>query len=325
MADIDAPFFEDLEVGEQFTRAPAVTLTEGLAATHQSIVGDRLAIALDHRLARAVSGRVLAHPSLAWDLAIGQSTLVTRRVKANLFYRGLAFHRYPAIGDTLRTITEVVALKQNGHREGRANTGLAALRVTTTDQGDRPILDFFRCAMIPLEDPVGETRRDDNIDLVGGAASRIAFDSSIAAWELDAMRAVVDPVVLAVGDRFAVVGGDVVTSAPELARLTLNIALAHHDAGAGGRRLVYGGHTIGIALAQAARAIPSIVTVTGWHSCDHLGPVYEGDTLRSAITVERVESHDVGRVVHLRSIVSADDEGANTRDVLDWRFVCLLP
>ena len=41
--------------------------------------------------------------------------------------------------------------------------------------------------------------------------------------------------------------GDVVSSAPELARLTLNIAATHHDSRVGGRRLVYGGHTIGLA------------------------------------------------------------------------------
>jgi acyl dehydratase len=30
----------------------------------------------------------LAHPAFVCDVAIGQSTLVTQRVKANLFYRG---------------------------------------------------------------------------------------------------------------------------------------------------------------------------------------------------------------------------------------------
>ena len=50
-----------------------------------------------------------------------------------------------------------------------------------------------------------------------------------------------------------------VSSAPELARLTLNIAMVHHDAAASaGGRLVYGGHTIGIAAAQATRALPNL-------------------------------------------------------------------
>ena len=107
-------------------------------------------------------------------------------------------------------------------------------------------------------------------------------------------------------------GGDVVSSAPELARLTLNMAMAHHDAqAAGGQRLVYGGHTVGLALAQAARSLPSLVTVAAWHGCDHLGPVHEGDTLRSTISVEQVDSLPAGGgLVHLRSRVRAEAPGA---------------
>ena len=92
----------------------------------------------------------LAHPALVCDVAIGQTTLATQRVKANLFYRGLTFHRFPVIGDTLYTRTEVVGLKQNSAKPGRAPTGLAALRMTTIDQADRLVLDFYRCAMLPL-------------------------------------------------------------------------------------------------------------------------------------------------------------------------------
>ena len=117
-----------------------------------------------------------------------------------------------------------------------------------------------------------------------------------------------------------------VSSAPELARLTLNVAAVHHDAAAaGGRRLVYGGHVIGLALAQAVRSLPSIVTVVAWHGCDHLGPVHEGDTLRSTISVERVEDLPGGGLVHLRSGVRADgSDGSPPRDVLDWRYVAVV-
>jgi acyl dehydratase len=76
----------------------------------------------------------LAHPAFVCDVAIGQSTLVTQRVKANLFYRGLTFYRYPIIGDTLFTRTEVAGLRQNTAKPGRAATGMAAPRMTTIDQ-----------------------------------------------------------------------------------------------------------------------------------------------------------------------------------------------
>ena len=78
-----------------------MTLNEGHAALHQSIVGDRLRLALDVTLSERVAGRRLAHPMLVCDVSIGQSTLPTQRVIGNLSDRRLTPRRLPAIGDTL--------------------------------------------------------------------------------------------------------------------------------------------------------------------------------------------------------------------------------
>lgn len=108
---VDGPYFEDLHLGQRFDHSPGLTLTEGLAAAHQAIVGGRLPLALDRELSRRVigDGGALAAPNLVWDVAIGQSTIVTHTVIANLFYRGVVFRRAPRIGDTLRTVTEASA------------------------------------------------------------------------------------------------------------------------------------------------------------------------------------------------------------------------
>jgi acyl dehydratase len=360
----EGPYFDELAIGQEFGGAPGITLTSGLAATHQAITGDRLVLATDHELCREVTGGApLASPSLVWDVAIGQSTVVTQHVKANLFYRGLAFRRAPRLGDTLRTTTQVVALRQNQPREGRAPTGLAALRITTVDQERRPVLDFWRCAMLPLRDWDRQTGHADELASVGQPAD--AQEGLVSGWRLaEFARQAAGPRLaeLRPGQTWVVPGGDVVSGAPELARLTLNMAMVHHDAqAAGGRRLVYGGHVIGLALAQAARSLPSLVTVAAWHVCDHLGPVHEGDTLRSTISVERVDPlPDGGGLVHLRSLVRAEAPGADNglgwpgalsasglgwpgggaggaggegrdrhegsapRDVLDWRYVAVV-
>ncbi|HSV40682.1 MAG TPA: MaoC family dehydratase [Nocardioidaceae bacterium] len=302
----EGPYFDELSVGQRFDDAPAVTLTSGMAAMHQAIVGDRLAVPLLG---------VVAHPALVWNLAIGQSTLATHHVKANLFYRGLAFRRVPVIGDTLSTVTEVVGLRENVRKEGRAPTGLAALRITTVDQEGRSVLDFWRCAMLPLrsDEPTGH---DDDLSQLGEAPTEESLRAVASTWELPDLK----PTSLEEGDVIEVGGGDVVSSAPELARLTLNIAKVHHDA-AGGQRLVYGGHTIALALAQASRAIPQLVTVVGWEGCDHTGPVHEGDTLHSRLEVGRIRPLDTGaRLVDLRSIVHAHPD----RAVLDWRFTAVV-
>jgi acyl dehydratase len=326
---VEGPYFDDLSHGDVFDTAPPTTLTEGAAAAHGTIVGERLRLALDHDLSRRVTGGpgALAPPSLVWDLAIGQSTPVTHHVRANLFYRGLAFRRTPVLGDTLRTRTEVVGLRQNSPRPDRAPTGLVALRITTVDQADRTVLDFWRCAMLPLRDPLAKTGHDDDLSSVGHDVDDPA--SPAAQWRLEPFRAALPTALrrdVVPGTRWGVIGGDVVSSAPELARLTLNIARTHHDDEAG-TRLVYGGHTIGLALTQAVRALPEMVTVLAWHGCDHTGPVREGDTLTSVVEIEKLEpGPDGSRLTHLRSRVRArSGPGDEPRDVLDWRYVALLP
>ena len=325
------PYFDDLTHGQVFDNAPAITLTDGLAASHQAILGDRLRLPLDHRLATAIAGGPLAHPGLVTDIAIGQSTLATRHVRANLFYRGLRLHRSPLLGDTLTTRTEVVGLKRNRISPGRRVTGLAALRVTTTDQDARTVLDFHRCAMLPLAigtDPQTITHADDLATI--GTAADVPW-SAPAGWDVATYRERVpgsrEP--LPAPGTVLRPGADVVTCAPELARLTLNIAEIHHDhRAAGGQRLVYGGHTIGLALAQACRALPTMLTVLGWRSCAHTGPVHEGDTLSSDVVIGHATPLDRGgTALEIRSLVRAHrpDGPREGTDVLDWSFTALLP
>jgi acyl dehydratase len=314
------PYFDELRVGQVFDAAPPCTLTSGRAAAHQAIVGDRLWLALNEDLAAKVVGGALAHPALVWDVAIGQSTVVTHHVKANLFYRNLVLLRHPCVGDTLRTTTEVVALRENARREGRMPTGLAALRITTVDQKDRPVLDFYRCAMLPLKGSA-ETGRNDDLDSVGTRGGHDLL-ASVADWNLDVAVEGTPRAVVAAGDRIDVVGGDVVSNGPELARLTLNIATVHHAGSASdGERLVYGGHTIGIAMSQLTRAFPGLLTVLGWHGCDHLAPVREGDVLTSGILVNGVQAGPSNTQV---ADLSVEVMNQNGDKVLDWQLVALI-
>src|SRR5947209_1519847 len=259
-------------------------------------------------------------------VATSQSTLATQHVKANLFYRGLQFFRFPAIGDTLFTRTEIVGLKKNSAKPGRAPTGLMALRITTIDQADRLILDFYRCAMLPLS-PGADHEGANHADDLSSIGTDLASPPSAAAdWNGDAFRQRVTGPHFDPGLAGSVLhsSADVVSSAPELARLTLNIAGVHHDSRLGGRPLVYGGHTIGLALAQAGKLLPNLVTVLGWQSCDHTAPVYEGDTVYSELHIESAEQTDAGGVLGLRSLVYAvSDDPDQPRHVLDWRFTAL--
>ncbi|HVW32113.1 MAG TPA: MaoC family dehydratase, partial [Acidimicrobiia bacterium] len=161
---VGGPWFEDFKHGQVFADAPAVTLTDGLATLHQALSGDRLRLTLDHELSRAVTGQAaaLVHPTLVCHVAIGQTTSASQRVIGNLFYRRLQLLRPVHLGDTLTTAAEVVALRQNRPKPGRPATGMVALRIRVANQRAEPVLDFWRCPMIPLRDPDGQTGHADS-------------------------------------------------------------------------------------------------------------------------------------------------------------------
>ena len=133
--------------------------------------------------------------------------------------------------------------------------------MTTIDQVGRLVLDFYRCAMLPLSPGAAHTGHADDLSQIGTDLAG-APDPTVE-WNAAAFRERIP------GPHFYpdIAGsvlrstGDVVSSAPELARLTLNIAATHHDSRVGGQRLVYGGHTIGLALAQAVGCCPT------WRPC----------------------------------------------------------
>ena len=327
--NVAGPFYEELERGQVFDGSPGLTLTEGHAALHQSILGDRLRLPLDGDLAAKVTGdaRPLAHPNLVCDVSIGQSTLPTHRVIGNLFYRGLVLRRAARIGDTLRTGTEVVALRDTSAKPGRRPTGLAALHITTLDQEGRAVLDYHRCAMLPMRSEDARPGHADDLDAISAELDESILTDAIAGWDLSAYKARVPGEhgdALMAGTVYTIESGDTVSGAPELVRLSLNIAAAHSDPAASGRgrRLVYGGHTIGIACSHLTRAIPNLVTIAAWRSCDHLGPVFEGDVLHSAIEVGEITRAATQTLVDLR--IRTDAHREQVEPVLDWRLIGVM-
>jgi acyl dehydratase len=328
---VAGPYFEDLRLGLEFD-APAVTLTAGHAATYQALFGDRLRLPLDHEASRRVTrvGEPLAHPLLAINLAIGQSTWASQRVKANLFYRGLVLREPVFLGDTLHTATRVVGLRLNRPQPGRTATGVVALEMTTTNQRRQTVLRFWRCPMIPCRDPgLADGPRDD-LDRVGAPVDAASLAAVLPAWDYGATgawggRRAAD---LAAGQSFAIEARDTITSAPELVRSSLNMAMAHTDAQLSylGERLVYGGHVIFTAFAQLTRALPNLLTLLAWESCDHTAPVVEGDRLRTTLTIAEVRTVCDGAAYLLRIRAEAyASRGAPEQEsrVLDWTFWAL--
>jgi acyl dehydratase len=270
------------------------------------------------------------------NVAIGQTTSPTQRVKGNLFYRGLVLHQPVFVGDTLRTSTKIVALKQNRAKPGRDATGMAVLEIHVDNQRSETVLHFWRCAMIPCRDPNAVTGANDSFDTIPAELDMQQVEAAVpVGWQLDHFRREIPGEhfdELAADSRYIIDVKDSVTSAPELARLTLNLAKAHTDAASSpyGKRLVYGGHTISMASAQITRALPNLVTLVAWRSCDHTEPVFEGDVLYTEFSIDAKHPLPIGGgLIDLRAVVHATrgDQAQNPgaeATVLDWRVIGLM-
>jgi acyl dehydratase len=274
----------------------------------------------------------LAHPHLVLNVVNGQTTYPSQHVKGNLFYRGLIFRQPVFLGDTLTTRTAVVGLCQNRAKPGRPATGMVALKMSTTNQRGDIVLQYWRCPMIPCRDANAATGHDSDLSTIGTA---ITLEDMLAMlpldWDLSPLQSQVTglkAIRYSAGDDVSIVPSDTITCAPELVRLTLNIAYTHVDATKSylGKRLVYGGHTISLVLGQLTRALPSMITVVAWAGCDHTGPVIEEDLIRSEFKVLAVTpAAPGGELVDLHVTAFASRQDAATGEygehaVLDWRL-----
>jgi acyl dehydratase len=105
------------------------------------------------------------------------------------------------------------------------------------------------------------------------------------------------------------------------------MAMAHTDSRLSylGERLVFGGHTIFMGFAQLTRALPNLLGVLAWESCDHVAPVVENDRLRTEFTVTDVrpqEGKDGGGVLLRIEAECFASRGIPEQEnrVLDWKF-----
>lgn len=322
----DGPWFEDFAVGELLDPAPAITIGTGEIAVYQAVCGDPLAISLSRPLAEAVTGHpgAVVNPALVLQMAIGQSTVATRKVVANLFYRGVRQLRTVRVGDTLTTAVTVRGLREASARPDRPPRGLVLLGMQTVDDQGRLVLDFERCALVRRRSDASTGHHDD----LGGTPDELDMDVFVEAvpadWDLTPLGV---PQDWPIGETRMDPLRDTVTDAPALVRLTQNLAPPHRDAslGQGGKRLVYGGHTVGLAQAGLVRLLPTAATVVGWHLCDHTGPVFEDDVVDVSATLDAAHPVNNGRLLAFTVIVQAERGGADPVQVLDWRPIVLAP
>ncbi len=279
-------FFEDFTLGQVIEHATPRTVTEGDRALYGAIYPTRFAIWSSAEFAASVG--LAPHPVedlIGFHVAFGKTVPdVSLNAVANLGYAECRFHLPVVPGDTLRTRSAVIGLKQNSN--GR--TGVVWVRSTATNQRGELVLDWARWVMVHKRStgsPAPETVVPTLAPAVAAADLVVPAGLDLTAYDTVAAGS---PHLLGdyeVGERIDHVDGVTLTDAEHMmaTRLWQNTAKVHFstDARPDGRRLVYGGHVISLARALAYNGLANAQLVAAINAGAHVAPAFAGDTVHA--------------------------------------------
>jgi 2-methylfumaryl-CoA hydratase len=335
-------FFEDFTVGQVIEHATPRTITEGDRALYGAIYPTRFAVPSSAEFAASVG--LSSHPVeelVGFHVAFGKTVPdVSLNAVANLGYAECRFHRPVVPGDTLRTRSEVIGLKENSN--GR--TGVVWVRSTATNQRGEVAIDWARWVMVhkrSAEAPAPET-------VVPTLAPTVAAEDLVVPTGLDFSS--YDVVAAGeshrlgdyeVGERIDHVDGVTLTDAEHMmaTRLWQNTAKVHFntDARPDGRRLVYGGHVISLARALSFNGLANAQLVAAINAGAHVAPAFAGDTVHAwseVLDTATLDAPGVGalrlRLVATRGrdesmTLRGDDEKYADGVLLDLDYWALVP
>jgi len=335
-------FFEDYTIGQRLIHAIPRTVSGGERALYHALYPARHAIYSSDEFARSCGLAASPLDDLAgFHIVFGKTVPdVSLNAVANLGYGEGRFVRPIAIGDTIRSVSDVIGLKQNSN----GKTGVVWVRTRGFNQRDEVVIDFKRWVMV----------RKQNLDAAAPqtvvpvmepalAADQLAIPAGLNFTKYDFALAG-EPHRwgdYAIGETIDHVDGVTVEDAEHMiaTRLWQNTAKVHYDVTARpeGRRLIYGGHVISLARSLSFNGLANAQMVVGINAGAHVNPCMAGDTVRAwSEVLDKAETGTPGvGAIRLRLVATKgdsaamtlrDDDGKYRPDVLlDLDYWALIP
>ncbi|MFZ1725532.1 MAG: MaoC family dehydratase [Albidovulum sp.] len=279
-------FFEDYSLGDVIDHAVPRTLSGGERALYQALYPARHALYSSDEFARGCG--LSASPLddlIAFHTVFGKTVPdISLNAIANLGYAEGRWLRPVWPGDTLRSQSEVIGLKQNSNGQ----SGVVWVRSRGLNQIGETVLDYVRWVMVRKANPDAPAPETVVPDLAGVVPpERLVIPAGLDFSRYD--------FALAgekhrwgdydIGEKIDHVDGVTVEEAEHMlaTRLWQNTAKVHFDATnrADGKRLIYGGHVISLARALSFNGLANAQMIVALNGGAHANPCFAGDTVRA--------------------------------------------
>ncbi len=277
-------FFEDFTLGQRIDHATPRTVTAGDRALYGALYPTRFALPSSDEFAAACGlSPAPVEELIGFHIAFGKTVPdISLNAVANLGYAECRFRRPVRPGDTLRSSSEVIGLKENSN--GR--TGVVWVRSTATDQHGRTAIDWARWVMVRKRDesaPAPDTVVPELAAFVEPADLIVPDGLDLTAYDAVAAGSPFRFDDYEVGEKIDHVDGVTLSEAEHMmaTRLWQNTAKVHFNTEArdDGRRLIYGGHVISMARALSFNGLANAQLIAAINAGAHTNPAFADDTV----------------------------------------------
>lgn len=329
-------FFEDFAVGMRLKHPTPRTLSDGDSSLYKSLFPDCRCLYSSDEFAR--NSGLKKSPIcdlLVFHIVFGKSVKdISLNAVANLGYASGLFHLPVYAGDTLSAESTVIGLKENSNRK----SGIVYVHTRGVNQLGETVLEFTRWVMVSKKDPESNAPKTTIPNLSKSVNANLLPtypDLDFTNYDFDATGEDYRFGDYSVGE--VIEHGSAITieeSEHVLAtRLWQNFAKLHFDTSIrdDGRRLLYGGHIISLALALSGDGLANAQTVIALNGGSHLNPCFAGDTVRAKTHVVDVAESRVPKAgaLRLRTIAYKSQHilpSPTEKDILlDFDYWVLIP
>ncbi|WP_158966416.1 MaoC family dehydratase [Chachezhania sediminis] len=334
-------FFEDYAIGQVIDHAVPRTVSGGERALYHALYPARHALYSSDEFARASGLPESPMDDLvAFHVVFGKSVPdVSLNAVANLGYAEGRWLLPVYAGDTLRSVSEVIGLKQNSN----GKTGVVYVRTRGINQRGETVMEYVRWVMVRKNDvdaPAPETVVPDLAKVVAPGDLAIPAGLDFTGYDFTLAGEPYRWGDYEVGETIDHVDGVTIEEAEHMlaTRLWQNTAKVHFDATfrPDGQRLIYGGHVICMARALSFNGLANAQMIVGLNGGAHANPCFSGDTVRAWTEVlDKAETSAPGvgalrlRLVATKGAVDfklKDEAGKYMPDILlDLDYWALVP
>ncbi|KGB81212.1 dehydratase [Rhodovulum sp. NI22] len=335
-------FFEDYKLGQVIAHAVPRTLSGGERALYHALYPARHALYSSDEFARACG--LPAAPlddMIAFHMVFGKTVPdVSLNAVANLGYAEGRFLMPVYPGDTLRSESEVIGLKQNSN----GKSGVVYVRTRGLNQRAEVVLEYVRWVMVRKRDPEApapETVIPALADVVDPGDLMIPPGLDFSGYDFTLAGEPHRWGDYEPGETIDHVDGVTIEEAEHMiaTRLWQNTAKVHFDATfrPDGQRLIYGGHVISMARALSFNGLANAQMIVGLNGGAHANPCFSGDTVKAwSEVLDKAETDAPGvGAIRLRLVAVKGDaepfalkgtDGKYSPDVLlDLDYWALMP